>query len=92
MDTLVYQIDFLWTIYSFSFIFYPVSPQSKASNWGKSTIDTQNQIFYDISTIFPTTWNLVLTIFYKHFGMKIGQRFWGPMDPARAKQGLFDLG
>ena len=68
----------------FSFIFYPVSPQTKASNGDENPFDIKNQIFSDISTIFPIILNLVWAIFSKHFRLKNYQRFWGPMDPVRA--------
>ena len=69
----------------FSLIFCPVSPQSKASNGGESPFDIQNQFFSDVSTIFPIIFHLVLAIISKQFWMKNYQRFWGPMDPVRAK-------
>ena len=68
----------------FSFIFYPVSPQTKALNGDENPFDIKNQIFSDISTIFPIILNLVWAIFSKHFRLKNSQRFWGPMDPVRA--------
>ena len=69
----------------FSLIFCPVSPQTKASNGGENPFDIKNQFFSDISTIFPIILNLVWAIFSKYFRLKNYQRFWGPMDPVRAK-------